>query len=152
MLEYGNRALYVFGLLGFLVTGAGIMNGSLLLFQNAIARTVFTSNATLTFATIALLLAGAQIMCVGLTSEMLSRTYYESQKKPIYVSRATTISEADLEFRAEVAGRVEVEEDSGNHSKDHANPSQLPAQSLRERPILTMSTHQPTLMLRISIN
>ncbi len=90
-------------------------------------------------------------MCVGLTSEMLSRTYYESQKKPIYVSRATTISEADLEFRPEVAGRVE-EEDSGNPSKNHANPSQLPAQSRRERPMLMVSAHQPTLVRKISRN
>jgi len=91
-------------------------------FQKAIARTVFTSNATLTFGDDRSAFGWSSIMCVGLTSEMLSRTYYESQKKPIYVSRATTISEADLEFRPEVAGRVE-EEDSGNPSKNHANPS-----------------------------
>src|SRR5258706_8604317 len=127
-LDYSTKPMHFFGFFGLAATGAGILTGSLALFQKAIARTVFTSNATLTFATIALLLAGVQIMCVGLTSEMLSRTYYESQKKPIYVSRATTISEADLEFRPEVAGRVE-EEDSGNPSKNHANPSQLPAQS-----------------------
>ncbi|HYR44671.1 MAG TPA: hypothetical protein VER98_16690, partial [Terriglobia bacterium] len=150
-LDYSTKPMHFFGFFGLLATGAGIMTGSLLLFQKAIARTVFTSNATLTFATIALLLAGAQIMCVGLTSEMLSRTYYESQKKPIYVSRATTISEADLEFRPEVAGRVE-EEDSGNPSKNHANPSQLPAQSRRERPMLMVSAHQPTLVRKISRN
>jgi len=38
----------------------------LLLFQKVAARAVFASNATLTFATIALLLAGAQIMCMGI--------------------------------------------------------------------------------------
>jgi len=151
-LDYSTKPMHFFGFFGLLATGAGIMTGSLLLFQKAIARTVFTSNATLTFATIALLLAGVQIMCVGLTSEILSRTYYESQKKPIYVSRPTTVSDADLGLRGEVAGRVEIEGDSGNHSENHANPSQLPAQSRRERPMLMVSAHQPTLVRKISRN
>ncbi len=149
-LDYSTKPMHFFGFFGLLATGAGIMTGSLLLFQKAIARTVFTSNATLTFATIALLLAGAQIMCVGLTSEMLSRTYYESQKKPIYVTRTTRSSDVDLGFRGEVAGRVE--EDSGNHSENHANPSPLPAQSRRERPILMVSAHQPRLVRKIPRN
>ena len=89
-------------------------------------------------------------MCVGLTSEMLSRTYYESQKKPIYVTRTTRSSDVDLGFRGEVAGRVE--EDSGNHSENHANPSPLPAQSRRERPILMVSAHQPRLVRKIPRN
>src|SRR6266576_3807290 len=151
-LDYSTKPMHFFGFFGLLATGAGLMTGSLLLFQKAIARTVFTSNATLTFATIALLLAGAQIMCVGLTSEMLSRTYYESQKKPIYVSRPTTVSDADLGLRGEVAGRVEIEGDGGNHSENHANPPQLPAQSRRERPMLMVSAHQPTLVRKISRN
>src|SRR5258708_3579406 len=101
-LDYSTKPMHFFGFFGLIATGAGMMTGSLLLFQKAIARTVFTSNATLTFATIALLLAGAQIMCVGLTSEMLSRTYYESQKKPIYVTRATKWSDMDSRSNQEV--------------------------------------------------
>ena len=151
-LDYSTKPMHFFGFFGLIATGAGIMTGSLLLFQKAIARTVFTSNATLTFATIALLLAGVQIMCVGLTSEILSRTYYESQKKPIYVTRTTRSSDVHLEFRHEVAGRVEIEGDSGNHSENHANPSPLPAQSRRERPILMVSAHQPRLVRKIPRN
>jgi glycosyltransferase involved in cell wall biosynthesis len=149
-LDYSTKPMHFFGFFGLAATGAGIVTGSLVLFQKAIARTVFTSNATLTFATIALLLAGAQILCVGLVSEMLSRTYYESQKKPIYVTRTTRISEMDLEFRHEVAVRVQL--DGGNHSENHANPSQLPAQSRLERPVLMVSAHQPTLVRKISRN
>jgi glycosyltransferase involved in cell wall biosynthesis len=112
-LDYSTRPLHFFGFFGLVATGAGILTGSLLIFQKVIARAeVLTSNASLTFATIALLLTGVQIMCLGLASEILSRTYYESQKKPIYVTRATTSSDVDLEFRREVAGRLE--EDSGH--------------------------------------
>ena len=141
---------HFFGFFGLVATGAGILTGSLLLFQKVIARAVFTSNATLTIATIALLLAGAQIMCVGLASEILSRTYYESQKKPIYVSRATTVSGADPGFRGEGAGRVQ--EDSGNHPENYASPSPLPAQSRRERPMLMVSADQPRLVRKIPRN
>jgi hypothetical protein len=34
-----------------------------------------------------LFLTGIQFLSVGLIGEMLSRTYYESQKKPIYALR-----------------------------------------------------------------
>jgi len=132
-LDYSTKPMHFFGFFGLLATGAGMMTGSLLLFQKAIARTVFTSNATLTFATIALLLAGVQIMCVGLTSEMLSRTYYESQKKPIYVTRTTRSSDVHLEFRHEVADSLEG--GSGHNSEDHANRPELLPHSRAEHAI-----------------
>ena len=34
-----------------------------------------------------LILTGVQLLCLGLVCEILSRTYYESQKKPIYAAR-----------------------------------------------------------------
>jgi len=49
--------MHFFGFIGLAATGAGILTGFLLLFQKVAARAVFASNATLTFATIALLLA-----------------------------------------------------------------------------------------------
>lgn len=33
------------------------------------------------------MLVGVQIICLGLAAELLSRTYYESQGKPIYAVR-----------------------------------------------------------------
>lgn len=41
----------------------------------------------LLFVAMLLFLAGIQFLSVGLIGEMLSRTYYESQKKPIYAMR-----------------------------------------------------------------
>src|SRR5260370_23426919 len=94
--------MHFFGFFGVAATAAGILTGAVLLFQKVFARAAFASNATLAFATIALLLAGLQIMCLGLASEMLSRTYYESQKKPIYVATATRSSAMDSRCNHEV--------------------------------------------------
>jgi hypothetical protein len=121
-LDYSTKPMHFFGFFGLAATGAGILTGSLLLFQKVIARAVLTSNASLTFATIALLLAGVQIMCLGLVSEMLSRTYYESQKKPIYVTRATNMSDVVLELRQEVAGTFEQDTENNSEIKGiHSN-------------------------------
>jgi glycosyltransferase involved in cell wall biosynthesis len=150
-LDYSTKHMHFFGFFGLAVTGAGIFTGSLLLFQKVIARAEFTSNVTLTIATITLLLAGAQILCVGFASEILSRTYYESQKKRIYVSRATRDSnEEDLKVGREVEDAIYA--DDGDHFENHVNPSPLPAQTRPERPMLMVSAHQPRLVRRIARN
>jgi len=150
-LDYSTKPMHFFGFFGLGAIGAGIFTGSLLLFQKMIAHAEFTSNLTLTIATITLLLAGAQILCVGFASEILSRTYYESQKKSIYVSRATgDANEDDLEFRREVEDAIYA--DNGNHFENHVNPSPLPTPPRPERPILMVSAHQPRLVRRIARN
>ena len=149
-LDYSTKPMHFFGFFGLIATGAGMMTGSLLLFQKAIARTVFTSNATLTFATIALLLAGVQIMCVGLASEISSRTYYESQKKPIYVARATKSSNAGSGFNQEVIDTLGV--DLGRNSGNQAGQSPLPVPPYAERPILVVSADQPRLVRKVRRN
>ena len=88
LLDYSTRPLHFFGFFGLLAIGAGILSVLLLLFQKLIVHSnVLASNGSLSFAAIALTLGGVQILCLGLASEILSRTYYESQKKPIYVAR-----------------------------------------------------------------
>jgi len=123
------------------------LTGFLLLFQKLAARAVFASNATLTFATIALLLAGAQIMCMGFVSEILSRTYYESQKKPVYVTRPTGMPEMGLGSKYDVAGALG--EDTGHESENLTHPSQSPVQSPWERPMLMVSADQPRVVRKI---
>jgi hypothetical protein len=149
-LDYSTKPMHFFGFFGLAVTGAGVFTGSLLLFQKMIAHVEFSSNITLTIATITLLLAGAQILCVGFASEILSRTYYESQKKRIYVSRVTRDSdEEDLEFGREVEDAIYA--DNAN-LENHVNPSQSAPQSRAERPMLMVSAHQPRLVRRIARN
>jgi glycosyltransferase involved in cell wall biosynthesis len=149
-LDYSTKPMHFFGFFGLAATGAGILTGFLLLFQKVAARAVFASNATLTFATIALLLAGAQIMCMGFVSEILSRTYYESQKKPVYVTRPTGMPEMGLGSNYDVAGALG--EDTGHESESLTNRSQSPVQSPWERPMLMVSADQPRVVRKIQRN
>ena len=149
-LDYSTKPMHFFGFFGLAATGSGILTGLLLLFQKLAARAVFTSNATLTFATIALILAGAQILCMGFLSEILSRTYYESQKKPVYVARPMEIREMGFGSKYDMAGPSG--EDSGHESENRTNPPQPPAQSPWERATLMVSADQPRLVSKIKRN
>ncbi len=88
LLDYSTRPLHFFGFLGMLATGAGTSIGSALLFKKlALHKEIMLQNGPLLFAATILILTGIQLLCLGLASELLSRTYYESQGKPIYVAR-----------------------------------------------------------------
>lgn len=50
-------------------------------------QSVMLQNGPLLFGATLFTLAGIQLLCLGLVSEILWRTYYESQKKPIYTTR-----------------------------------------------------------------
>jgi glycosyltransferase involved in cell wall biosynthesis len=151
LLDYSTRPLHFFGFFGLSAIGAGTLSGLFLFFQRVIAHSeILASNSSLTFAAIALIVAGVQIICLGLASEMLSRTYYESQKKPIYVTRATKDSNMDLGFRHEVA--VSLEGDTGHNFENLANQSQLLAHSRADRPMLVVSADQPRMVRKISGN
>ena len=89
LLDYSTKPLHFFGVFGVLATGLGGFSGILLLLQKLILhRQVFASNIALAIAAALMFVAGVQILCLGLASEMLCRTYYESQQKPIYAIRS----------------------------------------------------------------
>ena len=56
-----------------------------------------------------------QILCLGLVSEIVSRTYYESQKKPIYVTRVVKRPDLNLKFGQEMV--VSSEEDQFSNAE-----------------------------------
>jgi len=88
LLDYSTRPLHFFGPLGLLATGAGTFIGCSLAFQKLVLHeAIMLQHGPLLFAATLLILAGIQILCLGLVAEILSRTYYESQGKPIYVVR-----------------------------------------------------------------
>ncbi|MGC1650412.1 MAG: glycosyltransferase family 2 protein [Candidatus Sulfotelmatobacter sp.] len=89
LLDYSTKPLHFFGLFGLLATGLGGFSGILLLLQKLILhQQIFASNIALAIAAAVLFVAGVQILCLGLASEMLCRTYYESQQKPIYAIKS----------------------------------------------------------------
>jgi hypothetical protein len=149
-LDYSTKPMHFFGFFGLAATGAGLLTGSLLLLQKVIAREAFTSSTTLAIATITLLLAGTQILCLGLVSEMLSRTYYESQKKPIYVTRETANSGEELDYGHDPARTMH--NDGETFPAIRPNPFQFPAQSRPESPMLTVSADQPRLVRKVPRN
>jgi glycosyltransferase involved in cell wall biosynthesis len=133
-LDYSTKPMHFFGFFGVGATAAGILTGSLLLFQKVSARALFISDPSLAFATIALLLTGVQIMCLGLVSEMLSRTYYESQKKPIYVARAMNDFRSDSAIKHQIRDSFEFEEDSAHEAEIEASQSLRSLGLYAERP------------------
>ena len=88
LLDYSTKPLHFFGILGLLGAGAGTAVGLFLLYEKVILRkAIMLEHGPLLFVAMLLFLAGIQFLSVGLIGEMLARTYYESQKKPIYALR-----------------------------------------------------------------
>jgi glycosyltransferase involved in cell wall biosynthesis len=88
LLDYSTKPLHFFGLLSLLATGAGSAIGIFLLYQKLfLHRAIMLEHGPLIFVAMLLFLTGMQFLSIGLIGEMLSRTYYESQKKPIYAIR-----------------------------------------------------------------
>jgi glycosyltransferase involved in cell wall biosynthesis len=88
LLDYSTKPLRFFGTLSLLGTGAGSLIGLFLLYQKLFFhKAVMLEHGPLIFVAMLLFLTGVQFLSVGLIGEMLSRTYFESQKKPIYTLR-----------------------------------------------------------------
>ncbi len=88
LLDYSTRPLHFFGFFGLLSAWAGTAVGCFLAYKKLVLhQALMLQNGPLMFAATLLILVGVQILCLGLVAEILSRTYYESQGKPIYAVR-----------------------------------------------------------------
>src|SRR5215468_8302886 len=88
LLDYSTRPLQFFGLLGIAGTGFGLLIGAYVLFKKLYYHmSVMTQHGPLMLLSIALLVSGIQFISMGLLGEIMARTYYESQNKPIYALR-----------------------------------------------------------------
>jgi glycosyltransferase involved in cell wall biosynthesis len=95
LLDYSTRPLHFFGFFGLLATGTGGLIGTVLAYKKLVLhREIMMENGPLLFAMTVLILAGIQLLSLGLASEILSRTYYESQGKPIYAIRTVKSHES----------------------------------------------------------
>jgi glycosyltransferase involved in cell wall biosynthesis len=85
LLKYVTRPLHFFGPIGLLSTTVGLVINIWLIIDKAIYGTaLFDQHGPLMLLGAVLMLAGVQLVSSGLIGEMLSRTYFESQGKPIY--------------------------------------------------------------------
>ena len=86
LLSYGTRPMQIFGLLGLLSMLFGIVSAGYLtaikLFEGAAI-----ANRPLLLLAVLLIVLGVQFISLGLIGELVVRTYYETQSKPIYVVR-----------------------------------------------------------------
>lgn len=92
LLDYSTRPMHFFGPIGLLATAVGMVLGCVPVFGTG-HLAPFLLAATL------MIVAGLLILCLGLATEILSRTYYESQGKPIYAVRTTVGREPQVLHR-----------------------------------------------------
>jgi len=110
LLDYSTKPLQFFGLLGLscLAGGAGI--ASWVFIRKAVLdEGILNNHGPLIILSMALVMGGIQFIATGLIGEMLARTYYESQNKPVYTvrefrSRRETMAGRDEPPRTSAAG------------------------------------------------
>lgn len=86
MLGYATRPLQVFGRLGLAAAGLGLLAGLYLTFVKLVLGQNIGTRPLLLLAVL-LLILGVQMISMGLLAEMITRTYFEVQDKPIYMIR-----------------------------------------------------------------
>jgi glycosyltransferase involved in cell wall biosynthesis len=99
--SYSTRPLQMFGGVGLIVGALGTVICAYLAYQRLFAFESI-ANRPLLLLGVLMILMGVQLISTGLMAEMLSRTYHESQDKPIYVIR--DIREAETARPREVVG------------------------------------------------
>jgi glycosyltransferase involved in cell wall biosynthesis len=86
LLSYSTRPLQIFGLWGFVLGAAGTVVCAYLAYVKYFGHQGIGDRPLLLFG-ILLISTGVQLVTLGLMAELQSRTYHESQNKPIYVIR-----------------------------------------------------------------
>jgi glycosyltransferase involved in cell wall biosynthesis len=85
LIKYVTRPLHFFGPIGLLSMVVGIVIGLWLLIKKVMFGTdLLEHHGPLLVFGVVLFLAGLQLISSGLIGELVSRTYFESQGKPIY--------------------------------------------------------------------
>jgi glycosyltransferase involved in cell wall biosynthesis len=86
LLSYSTRPLQIFGLMGLAALAAGLLITGYLGYVR-LTTTQGIGDRPLLLLGMLLLFIGVQLVTFGLLAELLARTYYESQNKPVYVIR-----------------------------------------------------------------
>jgi glycosyltransferase involved in cell wall biosynthesis len=86
LLSYSTRPVQIFGLVGIAMLIPGTIVTGYLAFVKIFAGESIGNRPLLLFG-ILLIVAGVQLLTLGLLAELQSRTYHESQNKPTYVIR-----------------------------------------------------------------
>ena len=84
LLKYVTRPLHFFGPLGLAGLLGGGMIGFFLLIRKLAGVDVFTTHGPLLILAMMMILAGIQLLSIGLVGELLARTYFEANERPVY--------------------------------------------------------------------
>ncbi len=104
LLDYSTRPLQFFGLLGVAGAGIGGLIASFLGFTKVYyGKTIMAEHGPLMLLAVALFISGIQLISMGLLGEIIARTYYESQNKPIYALREVKSHRKEMGDSAESA-------------------------------------------------
>jgi glycosyltransferase involved in cell wall biosynthesis len=87
LLSYSTRPLQIFGLVGLSAATLGGFILAYLAYVRLIALEPIAQRTPLFLTGVLLVFIGVQLVTFGLLAELLARTYYESQNKPVYVIR-----------------------------------------------------------------
>jgi glycosyltransferase involved in cell wall biosynthesis len=88
LLDYSTKPLQFFGLMGLLCLSGGAGIGLWVFLRKALLdEGLLANHGPLMLLGMALVMGGIQFIATGLIGEMLARTYYESQNKPVYSVR-----------------------------------------------------------------
>ncbi len=102
LLDYSTRPLQFFGLLGMGGAGLGSLLGCFLAYEKFYQhKAIMAEHGPLMLLAVALFISGVQFMSMGLLGEIIARTYYESQNKPIYALREVKSHRKELGDSAE---------------------------------------------------
>jgi len=83
LLSFSTRPIQIFGKFGIVSIFLGFFSGVVLIIMKVVHRVNMTGNPFL-YLSILFFLVGTQFISIGLLGEIISRTYHESQNKPIY--------------------------------------------------------------------
>src|SRR5262245_53190858 len=86
LLSYSTRPLQIFGLLGLVAGGLGGLITGWLAYVRLFQHQAIADRPLLLLG-VMLIFIGVQLVTFGLLAEVMARTYYESQNKPIYAIR-----------------------------------------------------------------
>src|SRR5467141_3940906 len=111
LLDYSTRPLQFFGLLGFGGATLGLALAAYLAVEKFVRGVdVMTEHGPLMLKTVAVFISGVQLVSMGLLGELIARTYYESQNKPVYALREVKSHRKDV-------GDTEQTRPSGNSER-----------------------------------
>jgi glycosyltransferase involved in cell wall biosynthesis len=112
LLDYSTRPLQFFGLLGMGGAGLGSLMACFLAYEKFFHhQAIMTEHGPLMLLSVALFVSGVQFISMGLLGEIIARTYYESQNKPIYALREVK------SHRKEMGDSAESPRPSGNSER-----------------------------------